>query len=173
MDNTYHFHPEKKVMKQGFLLEDDNGNLVYEARVIKQPIIGPGIFEFVNHFANKSEEHKIGQTVTIETRKGEEYYFDNYSVKSYFKYDGENIWQYLHGLGIRIDSFMSEGKLGMTYNVTLNGDDFAVISTASLKGALSFLTSSSNLDIRTSPGNLDLAFLTAFSIARTEQINYD
>ena len=165
---TYLFQPEKKFLKQGFFLEDENKNIVYEGKMVKQSLIGAMIFEFVNHVSNKTEEHKVGHTVTTEQTG----MFQVFSTKSYFKFDGKNIWDYLHEEGIRIDSNLQDKKIGMTYNVSLKGKEMATIATSSPKGS-SIITNNYCLNITTSEENLDLAFLVAFAIAKTNQIFYN
>ena len=56
---TYLYQPEKAFVKQGALLTDEEGKVVYEAKCLKQSLIGPSEFVFVNHLTNTSETHKI------------------------------------------------------------------------------------------------------------------
>ena len=165
---TYLFLPEGKMMKQGYVLKDDAGNAVCEAKVLKQPLFGAAVIEFVNHLTGKSEEHKVGHTVTTETSGG---MGEVLSTKSRFKFDGENIWDFLHGKGIRIDSNFSGNKLGMTYTVTLKGQPFATLASTT-PGGKSLLTSSHCYDVTAEEDDLDLAFVVAFAIARTDQTFY-
>ncbi len=166
---TYFFRPEKKILKQGFYMEDENNNIVYEAKMIKQSLFSAMQFQFINHLSNKIEEHKVGHTVTTE-QSG---IFEMFSTKSYFKYDGKNIWDYLHEIGIRIDSHLSNDKIGMTYNVTLEGKEMATISTASPNNGKMIITSAYCYNVTTSTSNIDLAFLVTFAIARTDQTFYN
>lgn len=166
---TYLFQPEKKILKQGHLLTDESGNTVYEAKMLTQPLIGAMQFEFINHLTGKTESHKVGKTLTTETSTNG--MTDIFSTKSRFKFDGQNIWDYLHDAGIRIDSALSGNKLGMTYHVTLKGQPLATLSTSTPKGK-SFITSAHVYDVTTDESNLDLAFLVTFAIARTDQAFY-
>ena len=120
-DHTYFFQPEKKILKQGFFMTDEDKNVVYEAKMLKQPILGAMEFEFINHITGQSGVHKVGHTVTTETSG----LFEFFSIKSSFKYDGENIWDYLHGQGIRIDSSIAGDRIGMSYRISLKGKDMA------------------------------------------------
>ena len=97
---------------------------------------------------------------------------DFLSKRSYFKYDGVKIWDFLHDKGIRINSKLSDGKLGMTYNITCEGKDLATIATSSPKGK-SFITTDVYYDVTCEEKDLDLVFLVAFSIAKTEQTFYN
>lgn len=168
-NHTYFFQPEKKILKQGFFMTDEDKNIVYEAKMIKQPILGAMEFEFVNHITGQSVVHKVGHTVTTETSG----LFEFFSVKSTFKYDGENIWDYLHGRGIRIDSSIAGDRIGMSYHISLKGKDMADIATASPDGGNGIITGASWLKVTAAEEDIDLAFLTAFSIARTDQSFYD
>ena len=168
--NKYLLKPKTGTMKQAFFLEDENGNVVYEGKMTKFSLFGASPFEFVNHVTNKSEEHKVGKTVTIEQSGNDLISF--MSKRSYFKYDDKKIWDYLHDLGIRIDSKVSTSKIGMTYEVSFEGKPLATIASSSLKGK-SIITTDMYYDVTCEEKDLDLAFLVAFSIAKTEQTFYD
>lgn len=169
MANKYLLKPQLKTIKQSFFLEDQNGNTVYEGRMTKFKLFGAAPYEFVNHVTNKQEEHKVGKTVTTEQGDG---LIGLLSKKSYFKYDGKKIWDYLHDLGVRIESGAAAGKLGMSYTVTLKGQPVAEITSSSPKGK-SFITTDLYYDVVCEEKDLDIAFLTAFSIAKTDQTFYN
>ena len=136
----------------------------------KFKIFGAAPFEFINHITNKTETHKVGKTLTVE--QGGNDLISFMSKRSYFKYDDKKIWDYLHDLGIRIDSKTSSNKIGMTYDITFGGKPLATISTSSPKGK-SIITNDMYYDVTCEEKNLDLVFLVAFSIAKTEQTFYD
>lgn len=162
MAKVYKFEQERKFLKAGYFLLDEGGNKVYEAKMLTQPIIGASDFEFVNHLTNKTIPHKVSKTITTETN-------DGLSTNSRFKFDGKNIWDYLHEEGVRIDTSMSKGKLGMTYSITFKGKPMATIATSTPKGK-SPITMGNFLDVIVEDDEyLDIAFLVAFASARTEQ----
>ena len=167
---TYFFQPEKKFLKQGFYMVDEEKNTIYEAKMLKQPLLGAMTFEFINHITNKKEEHKVGHTATIEQTTNN--MVDFMSTKSHFKFDGKKIWDYLHEIGIRIDSQVSSNNIGMTYIVSLKGNEIATIQTASGSGK-GLITNHHCYNVTTTEDNLDLAFLVTFSMARTDQLAYD
>ena len=169
--NKYLLKPKLATIKQAFFLEDENGNMVYEGKMTKFSLFGASPFEMVNHITSKTEEHKIGKTVTIEQNNGIDI-IDFLSKRSYFKYDGKKIWDYLHDLGIRIDSKLSGNKVGMTYDITFEGKPLATIATSSPKGK-SIITTDLYYDVTCEEKDLDLVFLVAFSIAKTEQTFYN
>ena len=168
--NKYLLKPKTGTMKQAFLLENENGNVVYEGKMTKFSLFGASPFEFVNHVTNKTDVHKVGKTVTIE--QGGNDLISFMSKRSYFKYDDKKIWDYLHDLGIRIDSKLSTNKIGMTYEVSFEGKPLATIASSSPKGK-SIITTDMYYDVTCEEKDLDLAFLVAFSIAKTEQTFYD
>lgn len=168
--NKYLLKPKTGTMKQAFFLEDENGNVVYEGKMTKFSLFGASPFEFVNHVTNKTDVHKVGKTVTIE--QGGNDLISFMSKRSYFKYDDKKIWDYLHDLGIRIDSKVSTSKIGMTYEISFEGKPLATISSSSPKGK-SIITTDMYYDVICEEKDLDLAFLVAFSIAKTEQTFYD
>jgi hypothetical protein len=170
MANNYLLKPKLNTLKQSFFLEDEMGNVVYESKMTKFSLFGASPYEFYNHKTNKVEEHKVGKTVTIE--QGGNSLISVLSKKSYFKYDGKNIWDYLHDLGIRIENKPSSNKIGMTYEISLEGKPLGTVATSSPKGK-SFITTDLYYDVICEEEDLDLMFLTAFSIAKTEQTFYN
>ena len=60
----------------------------------------------------------------------------------------------------------------MTYNISLEGNPLATIATSSPKGK-SFITTDLYYDVTCEEKDLDLVFLVAFSIAKTEQTFYN
>ena len=169
MANRYLLKPKLNTVKQAFYLEDESGRTVYEGTMTKFSLLGASPFAFVNHITGTTEEHKIGKTITTEQGGG---LIGFLSKRSYFKYDGKKIWDHLHDEGVRIDSGISGEKIGMSYDVTFRGQPLARIASSSPKGK-SILTTDLYYDVFCEEKDLDLAFLVAFSIARTEQTFYD
>ena len=170
MAEKYLLKPVLKTVKQAFYLEDENGNVVYEGKMMKFSLLGASPFEFVNHKTNRTEEHKVGKTIT--TEQNGPGLVSLLSKRSHFKFDGKKIWDYLHDEGIRIDSKIAGNKLGMSYEVTYKGQPLATIANSSPKGK-SILTTDLYYDVVCEEKDLDLVFLVAFSIAKTEQTFYN
>ena len=170
MAETYRLKPVLKTAKQAFTLEDANGKLVYEGKMTKFSLLGASPFEFVNHVTNGSQTHQVGKTVTVEQGGGGIISF--LSKRSYFKYDGQKIWDYLHDQGVRIDTGLAGDRLGMSYDVTLKGRPLATVTTSSPSGK-SLISFDLYYDVTCEEEDLDLAFLVAFSIARTDQTLYN
>ncbi len=169
MAKTYLYQPDKKLLKQGAILTDESGSTVYEAIMVKNSLFGGMQFDFVNHVTNRTVKHKVGHTLTTETGVGGG--FELLSTKSRFKLDGKNIWDFLHEQGVRIDSNLSHGRIGMTYTVTLKGHPLAALTTAA-PGGKGLITSSHYYEVTAEENDLDLAFLVTFAIARTDQVLY-
>ena len=169
--NNYFLKPNKEIIKQSFLLENSDGKVIYEAKMLKFKIFSDSPFGVINYITNQTFEHKIGKTIIIEENNGKDL-ISVLSKKSYFKYDGVKIWDYLHDLGIRIESNISNNKIGMTYTVSLEGKEIAKIQSSSPKGK-SLITTNYYYDVTCDEKDLDIVFLVAFSIARTDQIAYN
>jgi hypothetical protein len=167
-NKKYILKPALKTVKEGFTLEDENGNVAYSTKMIKFKLFGAAPFEFINNITNKKEEHTVGKVLT-QTESG---LAEMFSTKSSFKYDGKKIWDYLHEKGIRINTKPSANKIGATYEVSFEGNPIATIATSSPKGK-SIITTDMYYDVTCEEKDLDLVFLVAFSIARTEQVFYD
>ena len=169
MANKYKMKPIVNTFKGGFYLENEEGKMVYEARMKKFKLFNPIPYIFINHITNKTEEHKIGGVVEINVGSSQLEQF--LSARSYFKFDGQKIWDYLHDSGVSIDTNISNNKLGMVYTLSLNNEKIATIETSSPKGK-SLITTKMIMDITCEEKDLDLAFLVAFSISKTEQTFY-
>ena len=167
MANKYLLKPVLGTIKEGFTLVDENDHLVYEGRMTKFTLFRAAPYNFTNYVTNKIEEHKIGKTITSE----ESGLAGMFSTSSYFKYDGEKIWDYLHDKGIRISSTLSSNKIGMTYEISLEGEKIATIASSTPKGK-SIITTDKYYDVTCEEKNLDLVFLVGFSIAKTNQTFY-
>ena len=170
---TYKLQPDKNLMRQGYYMADENGEIAYEAKVLKNPIFGAAQVDFINHKTGQTTQHKIGKVITssMSTGIGGLDFTDFLSIKSSYKYDGQKIWDYLHAEGVRLNSHMSSEKIGMTYELSVKGQPIAMIATSTPKGK-SILTTDHIYDVTVADENIDMAFLVAFSIARTEQMFY-
>ena len=164
---TYFFQPEKKLMNQGFFLQDEQKSVVYEAKCLKAPLFGPAVFEFVNHVSGASVQHKVGKTVTSEQTDA----FGMTSITgSSFKFDDANVWKYLREKGASIETSSPGGLLSFLFTVMIGGQEAAVIEPAAPGGGPAVIPNGSYFNITTSEDYLDLAFLAAFAIAKTDAV---
>ena len=168
--NKYLLKPKLGTIKQTFYLDDENNNTFYEAKMVKFKLFGAAPYEFKNFSTGNVEEHSVGKTITIESGGNDLISF--MSKRSYFKFDGVKIWDYLHDKGVRIETKPSSDKVVMTYVISLEGKEIGTVATSSPKGK-SLITTDLYYDVTCEDKNLDLMFLVAFSIAKTDQVTYD
>ena len=170
---TYLFLPEKKIIKQGFYLEDENKTVVYEAKMTKQGIIGKSDYKFINHITNTEETHKIGHTITIEENNN----FDDMleireRTKSYFKIDGVNIWNYITNMGYTINPNKTNGKLGIMYELRKKDKLVATIEMSNLNKSV-VIMNRFVYQVKVAEEDIDIAFLVAFAISKTNHVFFD
>ena len=173
--HKYLLKPIKGTVKEGFILYDEHEKEVYKTQMVKFKLFGASPFAFTNNITNKTEEHTVGKTVTTSENHGNDIagaIMNVMSTKSGFKYDGKKIFDYLHEKGIRIDSNINTSKVGMKYDITLEGKPLATIATSSPSGK-SLLSFEGFYDVECEEEDLDLVFLVAFAIAKTEQTFYN
>lgn len=168
--NKYLLKPKTGTAKERYFLEDENNNTIYEAGMLKFKLFGAAPYEFKNYKTGNVEEHSVGKVVTVE--QGGNDWISFMSKRSYYKYDGVKIWDFLHDKGVRIDSKPSSDKVGMTYVISFEGKEIATIASSTPNGK-SFITTDMYFDVTCDDKDLDLVFLVAFSIARTNQVMYD
>ena len=51
--NKYLLKPKTGTFKEGFYLEDENNNVIYEGQMTKFKLLGASPFNFINHITNK------------------------------------------------------------------------------------------------------------------------
>ncbi len=158
-------------LKPGYFVEDKSRKVVYEAPMTKNAAIGNRIFTFTNHVTNETAEHEVGHTATTS------YSNEFFSVRSWFRFDGENIWDVLHNRGIRIDTDMLSSLPKFIYTVSLNGRFFATIETSgrfvheedAAEHKLNIPVGKYYYRCWTNENDLDLLFLTVFALSETDQ----
>lgn len=157
-------------LKPGYIVEDKNRKILYEAINTKNIPALPREFEFVNHHTGKHETHKVTRPFTSTVND------EMFSTTSSIKFDGENIWNYLHNRGIRIETLFNTFP-NMTYQISLAGNPIARVVTSSQyvheedeEGKKLVLPIGRYYyRIFTREVDLELLFLTIFAISETEQ----
>ena len=170
----YLLKPITGTVKEGYILYDGEKE-VYKCQMIKFKLFGASPFEFKNMLTNTSEEHTVGKTVTVQQNHGNDIagaIMNIMSTKSGFKFDGQKIFDYLHEKGFRIESNISDQKIGMKYDISYLGKSIATIANSSPSGK-SLVTFDGYYDVECEEKDLDLVFLVAFAIAKTEQVFYN
>ena len=167
----YYFRFDGQTFKPGYLIEDSNRQILYEGKNLKNSMIGNRIFQFTNHKNMKTSEHQVGHTMTST------YNNEVFSTTSYFDFDGKNIWDYLHERGIRIQTNLRSKFPKIIYDVTLNGEPYALIETSSMHvheddeaaHKIKIPLGSRYYRFWTKETNLGLLFLVMFALSETEQ----
>lgn len=158
-------------LRPGYKMEDRNRTVVFDAPMTKNSLVTNRIFTFTNNLTGVSKEHEVGHTTTTS--------FNNeiFSVNSWFKFDGKNIWDVLHERGIRIQTDILSKFPKMIYTVSLNGQFLATVETSSKyvheedeeQHSIKIPFGKYYYRVWTNSTDLELLFLTVFAISETEQ----
>jgi len=126
-----------------FVLKDSDGTAIIEAVRTKNAVV-VSEYDFINNITKQTVHHKVGATVTN----------DKHSIysRSYFKLDGEEIWEYLRKNGVELVF------TGFSFVIKYKGQQVGkgTIGTMQLKA----------IGIKTSTKYLDIVFLCCFAAAR-------
>lgn len=169
--NEYYFRFDGHSLKPGYIVEDADRNTLYEGKMLKNSLVGARIYEFTDHRTGQSEQHEVGH-VTTSTFNDE-----MFSVKSSFKFDGEKVWDRLHGQGIRLSTNMHSRFPYFIYDVTKDGKALARIESCSVyvheddeaKHKIKIPTGNMYYRFWTASDDLRSLFLSIFAISECEQ----
>lgn len=167
----YYFRFDGNSLKPGYLIEDADRKVLFEGKMTKNALVGARTFEFSDHTTGNVSEHEVGHTVTSS------YNDEFFSVTSWFKFDGENIWDMLHARGLRMTTDLKSAFPRFIYQVTRNGEAFARIETSSVyvheedeaSHKLAIPAGKMYYRIWTASDDFETLFLTVFAISETEQ----
>ena len=167
----YYCKFDGKSLKPGYILEDADRTVLFEGKMTKQALIGAREFEFDNHVTGSVKTHAVGHTMT------QTYNDEFFSAKSWFKFDGKNIWDALHERGIRLSTNLMSKFPNLAYDVLKDGVPFAIIETSgkyvhedeAAEHKVNIPVGRYFYRIWTNSEDLDLLFLTVFAISETEQ----
>ena len=167
----YYFRWDGNTFKPGYLIEDADRKVLFEGQMLKNALVGARTFAFTNRLTGKTEEHEIGHTVSQS--------FDNeaFSMSSWFKIDGENIWDVLHGRGLRMRTNLFSSLPNIAYDVSKDGAPYAQIESAGRyvhedEAAMHSVNIPTGRHFRcwTNSNDFETLFLTMFAIAETNQL---
>ena len=168
--NSYVFHFDKNI-KQGYQLEDAEHRMIYEAKMTKLSVAKPFVFEFINHISHSVKTMEIGHTVSKSIGMGEGHFKYSVPISSAFTVDGVSNWDYLAEKGFGFDFRMNGIK--PCFDVLHYGVKVAYIETAgsevineNSKNPLSKLPINGLFRVECRNSDLDMVFMTCFSIAR-------
>ncbi len=167
----YYVRFDGNTLKPGYIVEDADRKVLYEGKMTRQALVGSRVFEFTNHVTGHVEEHEVGHTVT------QSYNDEMFSAKSWFKLDGENIWDVLHGKGLRMATDLGRRFPNLTYNIAKDGRPFAVAETSgkyvheddAAQHKMNVPVGRYYYRVWTASAELDTLFLAIFAISETEQ----
>ena len=168
----YYCRYDGVTLKPGYILEDAAREVLFEGKMTKQALIGARTFEFNNHTNGAVTEHEVGHTVT-------QTYNDNgWSASSWFKFDGKNVWDLLHEKGLRLQTNMRSKFPNFTYEISKNGQAFALIETSgkyvhedeAAEHKVNVPIGRFYYRVWTNTRDFETLFLTIFAISETEQM---
>ncbi|MCR5136162.1 MAG: hypothetical protein K6C12_03560, partial [Oscillospiraceae bacterium] len=168
----YYVAHDGVMLKPGYKMDDKDRNLVFEAPMTKQALVGDRTFTFTNHLTGETKEHQVGHTLTST-------YNDEFlSQRSTLKFDGQDIWDLLHARGVRIAADIVSKFPNVTYHVAVNGKFFATIQTCgqwvheddAAQHSVNIPMGRYYYRVWTNSDDMDTLFLTVFALSETEQV---
>ena len=167
----YYCRHDGVMLKPGYILEDAARKVLFEGKMTKQALVGTRTFEFSNHVTGGVAEHEVGHTMT------QSYNDNGWSAKSWFKFDGKNVWDELHDRGIRLQTNMRSKFPNFTYEVSKDGRAFAILETSgkyvhedeAAEHKLNVPVGRYYYRVWTNTRDFETLFLTIFAISETEQ----
>ena len=166
-----YFRWDGNSLKPGYVFEDAQRKVLFEGKMTKQALVGARSYEFSDHTNGMVREHEVGHIVT------QSFNDEFWSAKSWFKFDGVNIWDALHDRGLRMVTDMRSKFPYMSYNVIRDGAAFARIECASkyvheedeAEHKLAIPMGRMYYRCWTNSNDLETVFLTIFAISESEQ----
>lgn len=167
----YYFRFDGHSLKPGYLIEDANRNVLFEGKMLQNAVVGARRFAFTDNRTGHTEEHEVGHTTT------QTFNNEMFSAKSWFKFDGKNVWDVLHEQGLRIGTDLRSRFPRMVYLVTRDGAPFARIETSSMyvheedEAEHKLVVPAGKMYYRfwTASDDFETLFLTIFAVSETEQ----
>ena len=167
----YYCRHDGVTLKPGYILEDGARKVLFEGKMVKQALVGARVFEFSDHTTGAVKQHEVGHTTT------QSYNDEFFSVKSWFKFDGKNVWDVLHERGLRMTTNLHSKFPNLIYEVSKDGKAFARIETSgkyvhedeAAEHKLNIPVGRYYYRVWTNSRDFETLFLTIFAISETEQ----
>ncbi len=167
----YYCRYDGVTLKPGYILEDSARKILFEGKMVKQSLVGARVFEFRDNTRGTVTEHEVGHTMT------QSYNDEFFSVSSWFKFDGKNVWDVLHERGMRMTTNLRSKFPNLIYEVSKDGAPFAIIETSgkyvhedeAAEHKVNIPVGRYYYRVWTNSGDLETLFLTIFAISETEQ----
>ena len=171
-DTKLFFHLTGK-MNQSYAVEDKDGNVLFECKLLKFSLLASSLYEFIDHKTGDKKQMKISKTVTSESSGG--YVFVGDMLSSRFKIDGVNCWDYVADRGYKI-KHMLEGKTIINYQIVKGDKVIAKILPADKndpfnENSLKFMFMNKGYyRLEIAEGNLPDIVMIAFIASRTDMV---
>ena len=167
----YYFRFDGNSLRPGYILEDAAGKPVFEGKMLKNSLVGARKFEFRDHVSGSVTPHNVGHTMTSVMNN------EFFSVRSSFRFDGQNVWDVLHGRGLRMTTDLHSSFPKLVYEVARNGEPFARFESSSVwvheedEAAHGPAVPAGSMFYRvwTNSDDFDTLFLTVFAVSETGQ----
>ncbi len=167
----YYFRFDGHSLKPGYIVEDAGRNVLFEGKMTKQALVGARTYEFVNHKNGTTEAHEVGHTTS------QTYNDELFSAKSWFKFDGKNIWDVVHERGVRLSTDLLSKFPYCIYDAAKGGKPFAHIETTGIyvhedeaaEHRINIPTGNMYYRFWTNSDDFDTLFLTIFAISECGQ----
>ena len=167
----YYFRFDGNSLKPGYIVEDAARNIIFEGKMTKQALVGARTFEFSDHTTGSVVSHEVGHTMS------QTYNDEFFSAKSWFKFDGKNIWDVVHDRGIRLSTNLHSKFPYVIYDVAKNGEPFARVETSGVyvheddaaQHGVNLPSGSMYYRFWTASRDFETLFLTIFAVSETEQ----
>ena len=159
-------------LKPGYILEDADRTVLYEAKMTKQALVGSRVFTFIDHASGLSQDHEVGHTT-------QQHYNDEFfSARGWFKFDGENIWDVLHERGLRMATDIIGTFPNVSYQIVKDGKPFAIVETSgkyvhedeAAEHSINIPVGKFYYRIWTNSRDIETIFLAVFAFSESEQI---
>ena len=165
---NYFFHFDSHI-RQGYILENEYKEPVFEAKMLSMNPLKPFPFEFTNHYTGETRNVLIGKTVSYSIGSSAGFSY-RVPINSSFTVDGKNNWDYLaeNGYGFdcsfegitpcfRVKHFGVENAYIKTEGTNALRNKDSLIGKIPVNGLFS---------VRCRKSDVDMIFMVCVSIAR-------
>ena len=175
LERKLFFLTDPGTVKVGYHIEDEEGRVLYEAKMTRFTVGTPYGFDFIDHEHSRVSPHLIGHD---ENTEWETPLFDNQYT---FTFDGEDVGKYLNRNGIRVESALNGPRngsvVGANYKIFRDDVEIAYVESSgrnlhekdtARKGFFrKLLPIRGFYQVQTSETNLELLFVVLLAFARS------
>lgn len=168
----YYCRHDGETLRPGYVLEDAYRGLIFEAKMLKNALVGTRTFRFTDHTTGSVKEHEVGHTMT------QTYNEEFLSARSWFKFDGKNIWDVVHERGLRLSTDIRSEFPRVVYEASKDGQPFARIEACSkyvhedeeAQHKILIPVGRYYYRVWTNTKDFETLFLAIFAVSETEQV---